>query len=69
MSGCCNSSSPTRGKLNDAVDTERTRGIEYFGLRTLYDRYLLKHPTLRQVVETPQYFWMRVAVALSASAQ
>ncbi|HTD74819.1 MAG TPA: ribonucleoside-diphosphate reductase subunit alpha [Steroidobacteraceae bacterium] len=55
-------------KLNDAVDTERTRGIEYFGLRTLYDRYLLKHPTLRQVVETPQYFWMRVAVALSASA-
>ncbi|HEV7356398.1 MAG TPA: ribonucleoside-diphosphate reductase subunit alpha [Steroidobacteraceae bacterium] len=55
-------------KLNDAIDTERTRGIEYFGLRTLYDRYLLKHPTLRQVVETPQYFWMRVAVALSASA-
>jgi ribonucleoside-diphosphate reductase alpha chain len=55
-------------KLNDAIDAERTRGIEYFGLRTLYDRYLLKHPTLRQVVETPQYFWMRVAVALSASA-
>ena len=55
-------------KLNDAIDTERTRGIEYFGLRTLYDRYLLKHPTLRQVVETPQYFWMRVAVALSPSA-
>ncbi|HEY2781250.1 MAG TPA: ribonucleoside-diphosphate reductase subunit alpha [Steroidobacteraceae bacterium] len=55
-------------KLNDAVDTERTRGIEYFGLRTLYDRYLLKHPTLRQVVETPQYFWMRVAAALSSAA-
>jgi ribonucleoside-diphosphate reductase alpha chain len=55
-------------KLNDAVEAERTRGIEYFGLRTLYDRYLLKHPTLRQVVETPQYFWMRVAVALSSSA-
>jgi ribonucleoside-diphosphate reductase alpha chain len=52
-------------KLNDA---ERTRDIEYFGLRTLYDRYLLKHPTLRQVVETPQYFWMRVAAALSAGA-
>jgi ribonucleoside-diphosphate reductase alpha chain len=55
-------------KLNDAIDVERTRGLEYFGLRTLYDRYLLKHPTLRQVVETPQYFWMRVAVALSSSA-
>src|SRR5258708_31888142 len=55
-------------KLNDAIDTERTLSLEYFGLRTLYDRYLLKHPTLRQVVETPQYFWMRVAVALSSSA-
>jgi ribonucleoside-diphosphate reductase alpha chain len=55
-------------KLNDAVDTERTREIEYFGLRTLYDRYLLKHPTLRQVIETPQYFWMRVAAALSSGA-
>src|ERR1700753_2722657 len=54
-------------KLNDAIDVERTRSLEYFGLRTLYDRYLLKHPTLRQVVETPQYFWMRVAVALSSS--
>jgi ribonucleoside-diphosphate reductase alpha chain len=55
-------------KLNDAIDVERTRSLEYFGLRTLYDRYLLKHPTLRQVVETPQYFWMRVAAALSGTA-
>jgi ribonucleoside-diphosphate reductase alpha chain len=54
-------------KLNDAIDVERTRSLEYFGLRTLYDRYLLKHPTSRQVVETPQYFWMRVAVALSSN--
>ncbi len=53
-------------KLNDAVDIERTRLLEYFGLRTLYDRYALKHPTLRQVIETPQYFYMRVAVALSS---
>lgn len=52
-------------KLNDAVVPERTHQIEYFGLRTLYDRYLLKHPTRRHVIETPQHFWMRVAVALS----
>jgi ribonucleotide reductase alpha subunit len=31
-------------KLNDAVVPERDRELEYFGLRTLYDRYLLKHP-------------------------
>jgi ribonucleoside-diphosphate reductase alpha chain len=54
-------------KLNDAIDVEKTREFEFFGLRTLYDRYLVKHPTARLVIETPQYFWMRVAVALSAS--
>ncbi len=52
-------------KLNDAIDVDRTRKFEYLGLRTLYDRYALKHPTLRQIIETPQYFWMRVAAALS----
>jgi len=52
-------------KLNDAIDAARTQAFEYFGLRTLYDRYLLRHPTRRDVIETPQYFWMRVAVALS----
>ena len=39
-------------KLNDAIDVERTREFEFFGLRTLYDRYLLKHPTARLVIET-----------------
>jgi len=54
-------------KLNDAVDAQHTLRFEYFGLRTLYDRYLLKHPTRRQVIETAQQFWMRVACALSDS--
>jgi len=54
-------------KLNDSIDAERTQRFEYFGLRTLYDRYLLKHPTKRHVLETPAYFWMRVAVALSTT--
>jgi ribonucleoside-diphosphate reductase alpha chain len=51
-------------KLNDALHPERDREFEYFGLRTLYDRYLLKHPETRQVIETPQQFWLRVACAL-----
>lgn len=54
-------------KLNDAVDTRQTQNFEYFGMRTLYDRYLLRHPTLRLVVENPQHFWMRIAVALSTT--
>jgi ribonucleoside-diphosphate reductase alpha chain len=53
-------------KLNDAIDAERTHHFEYFGLRTLYDRYLLRHPTRRLAIESPQHFWMRIAVSLTA---
>ncbi|HEY5807622.1 MAG TPA: ribonucleoside-diphosphate reductase subunit alpha [Povalibacter sp.] len=56
-------------KLNDSIDNSRTHELEYFGLRTLYDRYLLKHPTRRLVIETPQQFWMRIAASLSANVQ
>ncbi len=56
-------------KLNDAIDESRTQQFEYFGLRTLYDRYLLKHPTRRHVIESPQHFWMRIAASLSATVQ
>jgi ribonucleoside-diphosphate reductase alpha chain len=54
-------------KLNDALVSERDREFEYFGLRTLYDRYLLKHPQSRLVLETAQQFFLRVACALSES--
>jgi len=52
-------------KLNDAIDQTRNDLFEFFGLRTLYDRYLLKNPITRDVIETPQFFWMRVACGLS----
>jgi ribonucleoside-diphosphate reductase alpha chain len=52
-------------KLNDAVDTALDRHFDYFGLRTLYDRYLLRHPHTRKVIETPQQFFLRIACALS----
>jgi ribonucleoside-diphosphate reductase alpha chain len=54
-------------KLNDAIDTAASRRFEYFGLRTVYDRYLLRHPTKRFVIETPQYFFMRIACALGGN--
>lgn len=52
-------------KLNDTVETDRDQLFEFFGLRTVYDRYLLRHPENRKVVETPQYFFLRVACGLS----
>ena len=52
-------------KFNDAIDVAQTRRFEYFGLRTLYDRYLLRHPVRRSVIETPQHFFMRIAASLT----
>lgn len=52
-------------KLNSAIDGRFSDRFEYFGLRTVYDRYLLRHPITRQVIETPQYFFMRVSAGLS----
>ncbi len=52
-------------KLNDALDVSLDLRFDYFGLRTLYDRYLLRHPHTRQVIETPQQFFLRIACALS----
>ncbi len=52
-------------KLNDAIDPAYDLNFDYFGLRTLYDRYLLRHPHSRKVIETPQQFFLRIASALS----
>src|SRR6478736_1304436 len=54
-------------KLNNAVHADRSALFEFFGLRTVYDRYLLRHPTDRSVVETPQHFFLRVASGLATS--
>ncbi|MBD8870160.1 ribonucleoside-diphosphate reductase subunit alpha [Nocardioides sp. MJB4] len=54
-------------KLDVAVDEANDRRFEYFGLRTVADRYLLRHPHTRLVVETPQYFLLRVACGLATS--
>ncbi|MBV1860885.1 MAG: ribonucleoside-diphosphate reductase subunit alpha, partial [Nannocystaceae bacterium] len=55
--------------LHAALDPTRDRSFEYFGIRTLYDRYLLRHPHSREVLETPQLLFLRVAAALSKTPQ
>jgi len=37
-------------KLDFAIDEQGDSRFEYFGLRTVYDRYLLRHPTGRLVL-------------------
>ena len=51
--------------LNAAILEKRCDLFEYFGLRTVYDRYLLKDPVNRAVIESPQFFFMRVACGLA----
>jgi ribonucleoside-diphosphate reductase alpha chain len=50
-------------KLADAMDLGRDLQFTYLGLQTLYDRYFLHEEEVR--LETPQIFWMRVAMGLS----
>lgn len=56
-------------KLNDAIDERLGELFEYFGLRTVYDRYLLRNPETREVIETPQQFFLRVSCGLSGTVQ
>ena len=55
-------------KLNSAIEDMLSDRFEFFGIRTVYDRYLLRNPATREVIETPQYFFLRVACGLSETA-
>jgi ribonucleoside-diphosphate reductase alpha chain len=50
-------------KLSNAMDISRDYNFEYLGLQTIYDRYLMHINDVR--METPQAFWMRVAMGLA----
>ncbi|GGQ10477.1 ribonucleoside-diphosphate reductase [Actinomadura coerulea] len=55
--------------LDALVDEEADDRFEYFGLRTVYDRYLLRHPRSRLVLERPQHFLLRVACGLADTVE
>lgn len=50
--------------LDKSIDDRFNDNFTYFALSTVYDRYLLRHPSKRVVFENPQYFFMRVACGL-----
>ncbi|WP_351232482.1 ribonucleoside-diphosphate reductase subunit alpha [Streptomyces sp. NPDC002133] len=52
-------------RLDALIDGAADDRFGYFGLRTLYSRYLLRHPIARKVIETPQQFMLRVATGLA----
>lgn len=50
-------------RLGQALDLSRDDLFKYAGMQIIYDRYLIKHEGKR--VETPQAFWMRIAMGLA----
>ncbi len=53
-------------RLADAFDPSADLDFDYLGIQTLYDRYLIvdKTSVKPRRIETPQFFWMRVAMGL-----
>jgi ribonucleoside-diphosphate reductase alpha chain len=53
-------------KLAETLDPSADLDFEYLGIQTLYDRYLIVDKTRQPIrrIETPQFFWMRVAMGL-----
>jgi len=49
--------------IASAMQLQRDDQFSYLGLQTLYDRYFIHH--LQRRLETPQMFWMRVAMGLA----
>ena len=56
------------GKLADALDPSADLDFDYLGIQTLFDRYLVVDKTgdSPKRIETPQLFWMRVAMGVFA---
>ena len=54
-------------KLSEAIIPSRDLKFKYLGLQTLYDRYL--HKLEEITMESPQGFWMRVAMGLSINEE
>ncbi|MEO1862343.1 MAG: ribonucleoside-diphosphate reductase subunit alpha, partial [Verrucomicrobiia bacterium] len=56
------------GKLSAVLDPSADLEFDYLGIQTLYDRYLIVDRTNtgdeERRIETPQLFWMRVAMGL-----
>ncbi len=52
--------------IAEALDPSADLDFEFLGISTLYDRYLIvdKTKSKHQRLETPQFFWMRVALGL-----
>jgi len=54
-------------KISEAMQPDRDSLFKYLGLQVLIDRYFIRHNN--KIMETPQAFWMRVAMGLSINEE
>jgi ribonucleoside-diphosphate reductase alpha chain len=54
------------GRLASALDPSSDLEFDFLGIQTLHDRYLIVDKTAKpsRRIETPQFFWLRVAMGL-----
>lgn len=52
-------------KLAEVLQLERDREFRYLGLQTLKTNYLSKEYATKKLLETPQIFWMRIAMGVA----
>lgn len=54
-------------KIAEAFSPDADMAFDFLGIQTLYDRYLIIDKTSAKArrIETPQFFWMRVAMGLA----
>ncbi len=52
-------------RIAASLRPERDELLMYLGTQTLYDRYFLRDVTQKEIFETPQAFWMRVAMGVT----
>ncbi len=54
-------------KLSEALKIRRDNLFKYLGIQILFDRYFIRLD--QKIMETPQSFWMRVAMGLSINEE
>lgn len=54
-------------KLSEAIKIRRDQLFKYLGIQILFDRYLIRQDD--KIMETPQSFWMRIAMGLAINEE
>ena len=54
-------------KLSESIKIRRDQLFKYLGIQILFDRYLIRQDD--KIMETPQSFWMRIAMGLAINEE